>query len=355
MWLNQPKEGGLQATRAGTQPARRTGFTALELLVVIAVIGVLIGMLLPAVQAVRESSRRTSCANNVRQLALAAISYEATNSTLPPGRLGRQDPGNMMVGSNWGPIPRLLPYLGEKPLYKNIDFAKSIYHPVHAMVGQAPLPILRCPSDYDRLGNTADPLALRVWARNNYRACAGNDTGEMLDDGSERNNGVFTTGRNVALSQIDDGPGNTAVFSEAVLGDGNDNRISIPGDWFVLPSSGHTRQEVYAAFASLVPGTGAAAQVSVAGRHYLAGDYVESRYNHIMPPNRASGVVPVLGDLVTSINNGPQATTASSRHPGGVNLATADGAARFVRDEVDVAVWWAIGSIAGGEVLYSEF
>jgi len=355
MRLNQPKEGGPRTTRGSVQPARRPGFTALELLVVIAVIGVLIGMLLPAVQAVREAGRRAACANNVRQLALAAVSYEAANSTLPPGRLGPQDPGNMMVGSNWGPIPRLLPYLGEKPLHKYIDFSKSIYHPMHATVGQAPLPILRCPSDYDRMGNNADSMALRPWTRNNYRACAGNDTGELLDDASERNNGVFTTGRNVALSQIDDGPGNTAMFCEAVLGDGNDNRISVPGDWFVLPTSGRTRQDVYAAFAGLVPSVGSGAQVSVAGRHYLAGDYVESRYNHIMPPNRASGVVPTLGDLVTSINNGPQATTASSRHPGGVNLATCDGAVRFVRDEVDVAMWWAIGSIAGGEILYSEF
>ncbi|MGA2064739.1 MAG: H-X9-DG-CTERM domain-containing protein [Thermoguttaceae bacterium] len=106
----------------------------------------------------------------------------------------------------------------------------------------------------------------------------------------------------------------------------------------------------------MTPGTGSGAQFSYAGSTYLSGDYTTSRYNHLMPPNTLSVVVPIAGsDLAASINGGAQATTASSGHPGGVNLVLADGSLRFVRNGIEIHAWWALGSIAGGETLQEAF
>ena len=110
-----------------------------------------------------------------------------------------------------------------------------------------------------------------------------------------------------------------------------------------------------AALQDLVPLAGVNLQVSLAGRSFTSGNYLDSRYNHIMPPNGPSGVVPNGSDLISAINDGAQATTASSRHVGGVNLALADGAVRFVKNSVSLQVWWALGSIRGGEGIYEEY
>jgi prepilin-type N-terminal cleavage/methylation domain-containing protein/prepilin-type processing-associated H-X9-DG protein len=336
-----------RAIGAGRWRAPPQGFTVVELLVVVSIIGILVGLLMPAVQAARESGRRTQCANNVRQLGLAAHSYHAAQRSFPPAR---QDAAN-----TWGHFAKLLPFLEQKVIYRNIDFTKAVYDPSNAEIAQTPMPVFRCPSDYSVMIKSSDPLAFGGWAKNNYRGNAGNDTGEIGPDGAEKNNGVFRTGRRISVEQIEDGTSNTALFSEGVLGDGSNFVISVPGDWLVISPGSRRRQNIYAALQSAVPSAGPGNQVSYAGRTYLDGGYVESRYNHIMRPNGPSGVVPNGEDLFARINDGAQATTASSRHPGGVNLVLADGSVRFVSEGVDLEVWWGLGSIAGGEMLSTDF
>ena len=255
----------------------------------------------------------------------------------------------------WGHIVRLLPFLDQSLVFNSLDLTRPVTDPVNVQVTALPLRILLCPSDADRLDFSEDPLALPGWWRNNYRGNAGNDTGEIAPDGTENNNGIFVTGRRVSIDYISDGVGNTALFCEALLGDGSDDVVSKPGDWFVISPPSHNRQDLYSALQAIQPVAEAGSQVSLAGRTFTSGDYLDTRYNHIMPPNGPSGVVPNGADLVSSINNGAQATTASSRHPGGVNLALADGSLRFVKDSIDVQVWWALGSINGGEKIYEEY
>jgi prepilin-type processing-associated H-X9-DG protein len=214
--------------------------------------------------------------------------------------------------------------------------------------------MLHCPSDTDRLSASTDPAALPGWWRNNYRGNGGNQTGEMNVAGEENNNGVFVTGRRIKIDWITNGTGNTAMFSEAMLGDGDDRIVSKPGDWFVITPRGRTRDDIYAAMQSVVPTRGKGNQVSLAGRSFVSGNYLDTRYNHIMPPNGPSGVLSAP-DLVQAVNNGPQATTASSRHPDGVNLALADCSVRFVRSAINPQVWWALGSINGKEGIYEDF
>ena len=128
------------------------------------------------------------------------------------------------------------------------------------------------------------------------------------------------------LEQVTDGTSHTALFSEAVLGDGDDNHIETPGDWFRIDTTNTTSAQVYAACTSLTPETGDSNQFSRSGRNWVNGNYIVTRYNHIMTPNLRSCArcAPSTGDLGTAANNQGGATTASSRHPGGVNLVMAD-------------------------------
>ncbi|MGA2031267.1 MAG: DUF1559 domain-containing protein [Thermoguttaceae bacterium] len=332
--------------RFGRPAAGQPGFSLIELLVAISISGLMMALLLPAVQASREACRRIQCANNLRQLSLAALNYHSAQGAFPPARTDSVDRGNI-----WGPIVRLLPFLEQNTAFQKIDFTTSIYDPANARLAAKPMPVLRCPSDVNGLDASSDPLALPGLWRNNYRGNAGNDTGELDANGTENNNGVFRTGRRVTIDQISDGTGATALFCEGVLGDGDNDAISNPGDWLILAPASNSRTDIYAALQTVVPFAGANQQFSFAGRTFLSGNYVDSRYNHIMPPNGPSGVVPNGSDLMTAINNGAQATTASSRHAHGVNLALADGSVRFIRNDIDIQTWWGLGSIAGGETL----
>jgi hypothetical protein len=170
-------------------------------------------------------------------------------------------------------------------VFQNLDPSKPLSDPANVRVASLPLQIVRCPSDINLLSSSSDPQSLPGWWRNNYRGNGGNDTGELNSNGVEHNNGVFVTGRHVTMDQITDGLSNTALFSEGLLGDGDDNVVSSPGDWFVIAPATHDRQDIYSALQAVVPLPGAGNQFSYAGRSFTSGNYVDSRYNHIMPPN----------------------------------------------------------------------
>ena len=324
-------------------------FSLTELLVTIAIMTVVMALLLPAVQMAREGGRRIGCVNNLKQLALAAHGYNAGKDCFPPVRLNGQGPGQY-----WGHMARLLPFLDQGPLYAEIDFSKPVTAASDPTVAAEPLPVFLCFSDNNRMINPADPLALAGISKINYRGNGGNGTGQLAADGTEKNNGIFVAGTKVTMDRITNGLSNTALFSEALLGDANNDLISKPGDWFVVPAGNYSRQSLYAVGQTLNPGKGATAQYSYAGNSFATGDYTTTRYNHVMPPNTTSLVVAMPGtDMAHAINAGAQATTASSRHPGGVNLAMADGSVRFVPNDINKSVWWGMGDIGGRKTTLS--
>jgi type II secretory pathway pseudopilin PulG len=375
-----------------------------ELLVVITIIGLLVGLLLPAVQAARESARRNSCTNNLKQIALASHNFHAAQGSFPESRPFADL--NATKGL-FGYFTRLLPYLDQGPVFELISFAGTgtavdnyAGSPAAAdtatwTVTQSAVPVFRCPSDTDLL---TDPALIGLnfygWQHNNYRGNSGNDTGLVYTVPSttsgvngassaafynEQNNGVFRTGRKITIKDITDGTSNTALFSEATLGDGDQTKASYVRDFFNVGSGASdppTAAEIYALQSAITPAVLAAnpsafvetanvappnaVQFSFKGRTYLGGTKNATVYNHIGLPNTASiwytatltnALAPAATGVAARINNYPGAATASSAHGTGVNLALADGAVRFISNEITPSVWWGLGSINGKETV----
>jgi prepilin-type N-terminal cleavage/methylation domain-containing protein len=312
----------------------RAGFTLVELLVVIAIIGTLVGLLLPAVQAAREAARRSQCGNNVRQLGIGLQNQVSSRRSLPFGR-------NALGLSTFSAI---LPTIEQATLLPKIDPTKPWNDPVHAEACAATIPTLRCPSD----AATSLPGSL---GGNNYRFNQGTGIlwGNPPTDPADPNHGlpapdgVFFLDSRVRIQDITDGTTQTAAISEHVIGDFN-NAISSRGDTFWPQTTPATPDAAFQQCAAIDATNLTFQRFSNIGGPWLYGYHSTSIYFHVAPPNQRSCMFPP----------GRIMTTAKSNHPGGVMLGTCDAAVRFVADDVDVAVWRALGSRAGGEVVAGQ-
>ncbi|WP_428303925.1 DUF1559 domain-containing protein [Lacipirellula sp.] len=341
---------------------RRSGFTLVELLVVIAIIGVLVALLLPAVQAAREAARRSQCINNLKQCALAALNYEAAKKEFPIGRRSGQNADTSTI-TQWGHLAHILPYVEANTTHRQIDFKGA---PKDSPIKFVSFPFFLCPSDpEDRVNNetcTAGTDWLNV-GRTGVRGNGGSDTGVTPIPGMvpapgrpplERNNGMFVTNAAIRIKEVTDGMSHTALYSERVRGDGDTSVVEDSSDWLRMSGAAEdTADQSYTSCTSIASPsvlTGAN-QFCCGGRNWLHGDYSTSRYNHLMPPNSRSCTHGSGGLTAVPVNEQGTATTASSNHNGGVNLSMADGSTRFVADGVDPIVWRAAGSRDGEETV----
>ena len=188
----------------------KRAFTLIELLAVIAIIGILIALLLPAVQSAREAARRSQCTNHLMQLGIAVKHYELNFGLLPPGTVNETGPiRNVPLGNHMGWLPRLLPFIEQTLLYHEINFDNGVYDPENrdAWLGQPPN-LRSCPSS-----------GMRAWNKSNqppdtnYMAChSGSETPIDAD-----NDGVFFLNSQLRSRDIPDGTSNTIFFGESIV------------------------------------------------------------------------------------------------------------------------------------------
>jgi len=187
------------------QSRHRTGFTLVELLVVIAIIGVLVALLLPAVQAAREAARRMQCTNNLCQLILAVQNYELTFRVYPPGTINDTGPiQNVQEGYHHNWITQLLPYIEEQVIYNHVDFQVGVYDDKNMPARQTQIGILGCPSD-DRGG--------KDFYLTSYAGCH-HDVEAPID---KDNHGVFFLNSSIRPLDVSDGVSHTLFISEKLI------------------------------------------------------------------------------------------------------------------------------------------
>jgi len=328
---------------AGIVPKRR-GFTLVELLVVIAIIGILVALLLPAVQAARESARSMKCKNNLRQVALALHNYQSAMGTFPSvSVMPRTQPFQP-----WSAHARLLPYLELSSVANLIDFNAQKQFVNNPQVSAMRIPFYLCPSEpNDKRRVTPTVLYYPL----NYNFNEG--TWFVYDPRSDQaGDGAFAPNRFFRPAQISDGLSHTLALAEGKAYQPNLWDTGKPSTLGVPPPAN------VAALAAFYGGT-----FDTNGHtEWVEGDVHETGFTTLFPPNTkipytdASGVVHDID--VTSMRDGESITLPTyaavisrSYHPGGVNVAMMDGAVRFVSSQVDWLIWRALGTREGGESL----
>ena len=371
------------------------GFTLIELLVVIAIIAILIALLLPAVQAAREAARRAQCLNNLKQMGLAAHNYISTHNVYPSQTINN----TVKPGWAWEPtwIAATLPNLEQNAIYNAINFSLPMLElgfisssspggAANSTAGLAQIASLLCPSE--SLKHSASFNG--NWGGTNY---AGNYSGPGT---IATCNGIIvpSTGENfvptnnlgpVSLASVTDGTSNTAMYSEHLLGyfdSGIDNPATSPAvagsalgkrATFQInslqpipnsPTGAAMALQLMTACNSIPGGTAPVGDGSFgASWMYSMGfDTLDVSYTHFNTPNKLtcvgaeSGFFGAQGNFTSDVSGGgtTAASTATSNHPGGVNVCMGDGSVRFVKDTVNYLTWWGLGSRNGGEVISAD-
>jgi prepilin-type processing-associated H-X9-DG protein len=308
---------------------------------VIAIIAILIGLLLPAVQKVREAAARMSCENNLKQIGLALHGYHDTYKYFPNAR----DSYPLC----FSPHAHILPFIEQQALFQMIDFtgangATSTYKGVNEAPALIPVKIFNCPSDYGKVPGADGAIVGVTFGGTNYVSCVGtgNSSSGVINGDYVSGDGVFNLlpGGLVSIPKITDGTSNTALFSESVYGDGTASLSSPTG----TPNPLVLAKDISGS--AMDPGTcaGTSTYTGQRGDRWINGGYLSTAYNHWVTPNS-----PTFDCLNSANNYGLKA--ARSRHDGGVNFGLCDGSVRFVSNSIGITTWQALATRAAGDIV----
>jgi prepilin-type N-terminal cleavage/methylation domain-containing protein/prepilin-type processing-associated H-X9-DG protein len=338
---------------------RRRGFTLIELLVVIAIIGVLIALLLPAVQAAREAARRSQCVNNLKQIGLALQNYHDTVGTFPAGKPGHINASNDM--DNHSGFVAILPFMEQAPLYNAWNFlimydnqtgqtygtaapcGPCVAGPIvmafnsavaaNSTVGVASINSFLCPSDNytsKTFGWNGFQMAIGSYAFN-----AGNIGPPNAGCIKTCNNGFAFYAIPVGMRDIIDGTSSTLAVGETVCNDG-----TYKGQTTCPPNSNAVVSGGISATATLGPNNGIWNLWSVNGR-------LTSTFRTTVNPLNTK---PCFGLVLAGAQNG----AFGSFHSGGANFVFADGSVHFLKDSISLPVYSALGTRNGQETISAD-
>ncbi len=318
------------------------GFSLIELMVVLAIIGTLVSLLLPAIQSAREASRKMSCSSNLRQIGIAIESFRTTNRTLPPGTVAKeypQVPQTPWTFYRWSALAMLTPHLDGAVTYKKLDLQKPLYSinlsitPENAAGVKLTEPIFLCPADRKTTSNVS-------FGPSSYAAC----TGSGINGGTpNETDGLFFVNSLIVDSDVRDGMANTIAISESILG------TSDP-----LARDPKTAYK----FVLNAPLTERSCRTPVSwnytdarGFSWANGEYRTTLYNHYLKPNSSEH------DCISvQLGGGPDTRftpfgwkAARSLHGPTVNVLFGDGAVQNISDGIDLNVWRAYATRSGSE------
>ena len=284
-----------------THPRLRVGFTLIEVLVVMAIIGVLVALLLPAIQAAREAARRAGCVNNLKQIGLASLNYESTNGVLPPGEFATLRDDRVGQISGLSVFVRILPFAEQAALFNSANFSVQAITSANGTLGAIGLSFLWCPSD-PYVAESAYGVIVGVGVfqhHTSYGGCQGTWGHEILTTDANyavqvaNMNGVIFSGAAVRLAEVTDGTANTVLFAETAYGKTTSEGGRTSTRWWHVG--------------------------------YPADTFIETRY----PINGAFKGVPFVNPIIEN-----WFMMAGSFHPGGANVGFCDGSVRFLKDSI---------------------
>jgi prepilin-type processing-associated H-X9-DG protein len=308
-----------------------------ELLVVIAIIGILIALLLPAVQAAREAARRAQCTNNLKQIGLALHNYHDTNRRFPPLSVRFSPPLPAGVDSwstqelSW--MTRILPYIEQQTIYTQINFAdvQTWNKSPGSTLRGLNINGFRCPSDVGKNIPSG-------WAPTNYLASTGADdcmdlcSTSTFSTNVQKTRGLFRMNHFPSFAHIQDGSSNTMAVSECMIGE----------PWVCRASCSSNMQ-------ACVAGTDGVTldknEEAIRGYSWYFGyGYYSLSFSTLMPPNDR-----LTKNHECMVGSTSGVGAARSRHPGGVNVCMADGSTRFVSETIALSIWRGASTVQGGE------
>ena len=368
-------------TKSAQSP--RHAFTLIELLVVIAIIGVLIALLLPAVQSAREAARRAQCTNNLKQLALATMNFETANGILPAGigpcGMANHTSDGAVCAGRATPIAQILSYMEQSAAYGAFNFQidLNLFGPGTAnLTAQTQIvSAFVCPSD-------AESSKLGDLGYNNYFGSVGNTAAQeagsdysfqepngatvgvfvsrftgrgakpvWLDAAMTQLNPDFRKATGVKLAEIRDGTSNTAMWSETIRSHAIASGLAASGVLYTEPINVYN---ISGMDRNIAPQGGCyygmpgySSRIYYRGQQYYRSLPQTSLYSHTLTPNLKGSD---CGDTTFTQAH----IAARSYHPGGVNTAFCDGSVHFIKDTINPVTWRAVGTIKGGEVVSAD-
>ncbi|MEW4568212.1 DUF1559 domain-containing protein [Tautonia sp. JC769] len=334
--------------------SNRGGFTLIELLVVIAIIGVLIALLLPAVQAAREAARRSQCVNNMKQIGLAMHNYESIHGALPPVKLNSSACSNVPYPAtanapqgavlNTTGFTMILGLIEQTALFDAYNFSQASSNsigwqastPNTTLIGDQSVnttvvgslvSVYQCPSDIEGVRRTVTnsvPYYMQDGRRSNFVMMASEFTEYNCPQNAPSNlkarQGMFFTDLSVKFADVKDGLSNTVMIGES-------------------------RQEKVSEFYGPFWGS---------GTHTSSHGTVYPPTSGNAPNSLPNAPWPTANPPVNNPRGLGYAWRIGSQHPGGVNMTMGDGSVRFVKDTINAFTWWSLQTIQGGEVISAD-